>query len=143
MEFEDVVRNLTKWSTHKGNLVVTKEYELYPNENEEQRKHLIRSGYSHIPSETLKDFKENGTDFFIRPDYVSVKIRYGENKSKEIFIKFHGIYKGLHNGKEEWGILMGEQVSGDLKDPPEKEKILKINDYLKILNHMGFLEKQV
>ncbi len=36
--------------------------------------------------------------------------------------------------------MVGCQVDGDLKDPPKKEEILKINDYLKILNHMGFLE---
>ena len=39
--------------------------------------------------------------------------------------------------------MVGEQVDSDLKDPPEKEEILKVNDYLKILNHMGFLEEKV
>ena len=69
MEFEDLAKKFNKWSTHKGNLVVTEEYELYPDGNEEQRKHLITSKPSYIPCETLKHFKENETDIFIRPDY--------------------------------------------------------------------------
>jgi len=137
LNFEDLVRKLNEFTLNRTSVI--REHEFYPY-TYEGREHVITTRPYYIPSDGLRYLNENGSCVGMNLENGTIEFKYGENKSKSHFSRLEGIFEGIIDGREVLGVVVGENVSSDIKNPPKKEAILNVEDKIRVLNEKGLVK---